>query len=304
MIRLFQMSKEIEIVKNNKDLVSKKGYYISPIDSTWRRETNYTADHEPVLFWSMVTPLLGFGGVLVAIQIPGAGLLGSIAAAGIGLIPGIVPAVFMSRHQRKYKKVAEKVNEEECAYISKWLEERYGISVSKETSRELVIFVTKYFYKKEDGYPIYDGKFIDNKGTKYSMKYIEGDPVEFYVEEAKEVKINEVPKISAIQSKDPRDKFTGQANVLYKKLVKQIQVASQLNLNVENQHFLSRIDADLQDVIELNKAALRINFSAGSPQKCTEILESLLKEVESILNESMKDIEKKLSTKKTYIESR
>lgn len=314
-------SKEIEVKYSAPENtpVSKKGYFITPLDNGWVSERNAveSGTMDILLSGSVMT----FVGSALAFVIGGLFnggeinfiLSGSLAGAVLtgSVSTFTIPAIFKGKRNRKAMNYAIAIN---AQLIKDWLLKKYNLSISSASATFLSVWTSglNYGYESQN--------FTDSKGNKYKLDYIvvkgfkEFFVVPVSVDDTSALKSqNDVLTLNATTTVGSQGSeltpqqetvFTDEAATLYSSIVTRIQKLNSMNVSVEKQHTIEFIIKELSDVVQLHQKALLLTDDKKTLPRVISVLSNLNDELDKIILAELADVETQLLVKENHLNSR
>jgi hypothetical protein len=311
-------SKEISLSK--KEIVLPKKMYSSAEVSA---ETYYKAPFEGERFNRMqiknfqslkgnifetTLPLtsMGFGlGTFMAASI-------SFDIMGIGMLAGTVlggvSGVILSRksyfkNKKKYAHASGIIQKN----FSNWISSRYSVSMDNEELIKVADHISAYssFAKvKKNHVPDLLFKGTDNKAYLLKSDSEEGWYVIQYVDaksEEKKIRVLNVDKLTELETKQTLNK---KQQAIFNSITEKVAKLKNIRMTAEKMFTVQRINADLQEVLKLNDYGTSLDSSKYDASKITNILLFLEKELDTIFDEEIKDIEQQLAVRMKMLNDR
>jgi hypothetical protein len=315
-------SKEIELKYSTPENtpVSKKGYFVTPLDSGWVSERN-NVDSEAA---SAVTgaPILAAVGSFFTFAIStfftsgeALGLIWGASAAGVVAVGSIstflIPAIFRGKKNNKAMDYAIEVN---ARFIQDWLLKKYNLSIDSANANLLSAWTSglNHGHKNQN--------FTDSKGNKYKLDYIVVDGInEFFVvpvsvDDTSALKpqndvltLDVATTVNTTESETASQQetvFTDEAATLYSSIVTRVQKLNSMNVSVEKQHTIEFITKELSDVIQLHQKALLLTDDKKTLPRVISVLSNLNDELDKLILAELADVETQLLVKENHLNSR
>lgn len=314
-------SKEIELKYSTPENtpVSKKGYFVTPLDNGWVLERNMVESNVTDTAFSI--PLLGVLGTffssVIGLFIGGgemAGFIWGLSAGGaltVGSISTlVVPAIFKGNKNKKAMNYAIEVN---GRFIQDWLLKKYNLSIDSTNANLLSAWTSGLAYGQRNQ------NFTDSKGNKYKLDYIVVDGThEFFVvpvsvDDTSALKpqndvlaLNTATTVvsTAENTSQQETVFTGEAATLYSSIVTRVQKLNSMNVSVEKQHTIEFITKELGDVIQLHQKALLLTDDKKTLPRVISVLSNLNDELDKLILAELADVETQLLLKENHLNSR
>lgn len=315
-------SKEIELKYSAPENtpISKKGYFVTPLDNDWVSERNMVQSNVTDTVFSI--PLLGVIGTFFSSAIGAcigggevAGFIWGLSAGGaltVGSIFTLVaPAIFKGNKNKKAMNYAIEVNGK---FIQDWLLKKYNLSIDSANANLLSAWTSGLSYGQKNQ------NFTDSKGNKYKLDYIVVDGThEFFVvpvsvDDTSALKpqndvlsLNTTTAVDSTGSESTAQQnavFTGEASTLYSSIITRVQKLNSMNVSVEKQHTIEFITKELGDVVQLHQKALLLTDDKKTLPRVISVLSNLNDELDKLILAELADVETQLLVKENHLNSR
>lgn len=327
------MSKDIVRVKLNKvkhelnlsqpelgnDVVSSKGYFISPFKKEWRdllEKSYYSSDNGGlIMYGAMSSGMLATLGVALGSSFSMSSpdvlsLLGSFGIAllsstglGAAALPFLLSKIFI--RNKKVIQVVKEMSRRQKIFLKDWLLSRYNLEISDENLVLLNDTILTASFDHPSYLPIRAKYAVDDKyqefkdvnGKSYILRKIEvNNDCEFYVEEAsiREAVTNLKSKTLDPAGKVSENPFTGEAAALYESVLARMNALNSARLDSEQRHILTSTSNSVDEIIKINNEFKMVNMSDESPARAAEVLASLNKQLSAVQTSVLANIEKEL----------
>lgn len=321
-------SKEIELVYSTPENtpVSKKGYFVSPIDKGWLMERAKKRNKLDsimnvggmVSVFSTLATL--FGSAFIVHDVGQAFLItGGVALTGVS--SSVFPFIRGRRKQTKAMHFSSQVN---ATFVKDWLFKKYNLTIDDDNalpvSGRIIELITGY---KADLGNTRDF-FYDSKGDKYKIDSINvNGNTEFFVVFVAAAKNDEhalKPKLdrlaidadidntkseseSTTQNKN-KFAFPGEAETLYSSILDRLSSLEDMELEANDRYSVDFVITELDDVISLYKNAMKLKSEESIHNQTVSALSDLNDELDRIILSEMTKIERKFAVKRTHFQDR
>jgi len=314
-------SKEIELQYSSPENapVSKKGYFVSPIDKGWVEARNKTAKLIGNLNYVGSMTTLGVVSVVFMAYIPSlphnmdipTELLMSMGGwLSAGLSGSFFP--FMSKKKRN-KEAAQYAARVTAKLIQDWLLKKYNLTVDESNAEQLASYVSGLgnVLRVND-------HFYDSKGDYYRLGSVSVNGVEEYfviLEKLGDSDANALkPKLDALtidaeavanaSQEEPKFAFNGEAKILHASIVARIQKLSTMDVDADKQYTLNFVAEELADVIEIQKKASSLDSTESIQSHIVAVLSDLNDELDKLIISELAEFERQLSVKRNHLAER
>lgn len=316
-------SKEIELKYSAPENtpISKKGYFVTPLDNGWVAERNVvnSGTMDIASYGSLVTLIGSFIAFMLGSVVTGDGetlnfiwgssLAGTVLTGSMSTF--IVPAIFRGKRNRRAMNHAIEIN---AQLIKDWLLKKYNLSIDSVNANLLSAWTSglNHGYKNQN--------FTDSKGNKYKLDYIVVNGInEFFVvpvsvdDTAALKPQNDVLTLDTATTTENADTgvtsqqetvFTDEAATLYSSIVTRVQKLNSMNVSVEKQHTIEFITKELSDVIQLHQKALLLTDDKKTLPRVISVLSNLNDELDKLILTELADVETQLLVKENHLNSR
>jgi len=324
-----EKSKEIELQYSTPENapVSKKGYFVSPIDKNWLAERAKKRNKLDSIMsvggivTSFATMLSLFGSVFFAFSDWGQvfSIAGGVALTGVS--GSVLPFIHNSRKQTKAMRFSSQIN---ATFVKDWLFKKYNLTINDENAGPISTYIIRII--AGTGAPTENMRdfFFDSKGDKYQVDSINANGnIEFFVvfltsakNDTKALK----PKLDRLaidasaenieedngtntQNKS-RFVFPGEAETLYSSILDRLHSLEDMELDANERYSVDFVISELDDVISLYKNAMKLKSEESIHNQTVSALSDLNDELDRIALSEMTKIERKFAVKRTHFQDR
>ena len=318
-----EKSKEIELVYSDpaKTPVSKKGYFVSPIDRNWviQRNSDFNKQMSIMISGSGATIVTSvFGGGIVSFyplaeSIGALGFWGGVVSFTLaGLSASILPVVKKYNRTNKAINYAQRFN---ANLIKDWLLKKYNLVVDDKNAFKLSGYVTEL--------QLVDSSqaFSDSKGIQYRLEFMDVDGVkEYFVVSANAGKSDELALKASVDSlalgfsgseaeqnkkEEPfKSPFSGEATILHSSIVTRIQKLNTMDVDADKQYTLNFIAEELLSVVKLHERAVALDSEESVQKQAVAVLSDLNDELDKLIISELADIEREFAIKRSHLSER
>lgn len=318
-----EKSKEIELVYSppEKTPVSKKGYFVSPIDKSWvtKQDSDVNFYSSVIITGGMITLMASpVGGIFIPhlVESIGAwGFGGNLASfAGViltGFSASILPIFKKFNRANKTVNYAQKFN---ANLIKDWLLKKYNLVVDDKSAYKLSGYVTELRYENSQ-------EFSDSRGLEYKLDFIEVNGAkEYFVVSANAGKNDELalqasidklaldPSTNEVEQNEKEEPFkspfSGEATTLHSSIVTRIQKLNTMGVDTDKQYTLNFIAEELLSVVKLHERAVALGSEESVQNQTVAVLSDLNDELDKLIISELADIEREFSIKRSHLSER
>lgn len=316
-----EKSKEIELVYSTPENtpVSKKGYFVSPIDKEWVAQRNSDFD------MYMSIGAAGSIATLIASPIGGftvSNLVESIGAWGFwgGLVGFVLTGLSVSILPLRKKVLAnnsaiiyaQKFN---ANFIKDWLLKKYNLIVDENNAYNLSAYVTElqFIDSSQD--------FSDSKGAQYKLDFIDVNGVkEYFVVSADAGTGDKLALKASVDSlalgsssneavqgrkeESFKSPFSGEASTLHSSIITRIQKLNTMGVDADKQYTLNFIAEELLSVVKLHERASALGAEESVQKQTVAVLSDLNDELDKLIISELADIERQFAIKRSHLSER
>jgi hypothetical protein len=308
-------SKEIVLTDKDNFVLSKRAYnanvkdisagtyYQHPFKAEWLKSKylifinrdDKSEKYLAALFSSFISVGIPLGIITEALFVPDLIQLISVFGSIVITAPismKIVTKVSMNQVKR-FKKVENIIKPQ----LSDWLLKRYRIEVNDEILTNLVAHIA---YKSPEVH------FTDVNQKQYMLRTSEeeGNYVVPYIDpedEEKKIRVLDVNRLTELTTKET---LAPKQQVIFNSITEKVAKLKNIRMTAEKSFIVERINGDLQEVLKLNDYGASLDSNKYDASKITNILLFLEKELDTIFDEEIKDIEQQLAIRMKMLNDR
>lgn len=314
-------SKEIELQYSSPENtpVSKKGYFVSPIDKGWVEARNKTTSKIEAFrgVGIISSSITGFAGMSAAIFIAAAHIsagswivmAGSLSWIALGSTASILSSMPKKKRNDKASQYAISITGK---LIQDWLLKKYSLTVDDSSAKRLGSYVNGF---EHDVRP--DGHFYDSKGDYYRLGSVDVNGTEEYfviLEKLGDASTALKPKLDVLTvdagaeantlQEETKFAFNGEAEILHASIVARIQKLSAMDIDADKQYTLNFVAEELADVIEIQKKASSLDSTESIQSHIVAVLSDLNDELDKLIISELAEFERQLSVKRNHLAER
>jgi hypothetical protein len=289
--------------------VSADTYYAAPFEGArFKRmqERNFASLKYYTFENAFPLTSIGFGAGTMAAASISSDFLGIGMLAGTAL--GVISGFFISRksyfkNKKRYAYASNIIQ----ANFSNWILNRYSVSMDNEELIKVANHISTWSYyakNKESHIPDLLFQGTDNKAYLLKSDPEEGWYVIQYVDtknEEKKIRVLNVDKLTELETKQTLNK---KQQTIFDSITEKVAKLKNIRMTAEKMFTVQRINADLQEVLKLNDYGTSLASQSYDSSKITTILAYLEKELDTIFDDEIKDIEHQLAARMKMLNDR
>jgi hypothetical protein len=314
-------SKEIELQYSSPKNapVSKKGYFVSPIDKGWVEARNKTTSKiEAFRSVGIVSSsITGFAGMSASICMAAAHIVGGswimMAGALSWMAFGSTASILSSMPKKKRNdKASQYAISVTGKLIQDWLLKKYSLTVDDSNAERLGSYVNGFANEAR-----LTGHFYDSKGDYYRLGSVDVNGTEEYfviLEKLGDAAAALKPKLNVLTidagaeaaglQEETKFAFTGEAEILHASIVARIQKLSTMDVDADKQYTLNFVAEELADVIEIQKKSSSLDSTESIQSQIVAVLSDLNDELDKLIISELAEFERQLSVKRNHLAER